>query len=59
MELDGRSALVTGGAGGLGGATVRHLVGIGLGVAIFDRDTERATAWPTTWATRPSPSAAT
>ena len=25
MDLDGRSAIVTGGAGGLGGATVRHL----------------------------------
>jgi NAD(P)-dependent dehydrogenase (short-subunit alcohol dehydrogenase family) len=42
MELDGRSALVTGGAGGLGGATVRHLAGLGLGVAIFDRDADRA-----------------
>ena len=38
MELDGRSAVVTGGAGGLGAATVRHLVAIGMGVAIFDRD---------------------
>jgi NAD(P)-dependent dehydrogenase (short-subunit alcohol dehydrogenase family) len=43
MDLDGRSALVTGGAGGLGAATVRHLVDLGLGVAIFDRDGERAT----------------
>jgi NAD(P)-dependent dehydrogenase (short-subunit alcohol dehydrogenase family) len=34
--------LVTGGAGGLGSATVRHLVEIGVGVAIFDRDAERA-----------------
>jgi NAD(P)-dependent dehydrogenase (short-subunit alcohol dehydrogenase family) len=38
MDLQGRAALVTGGAGGLGGATVRHLAGLGLGVAIFDRD---------------------
>jgi len=36
--------LVTGGAGGLGSATVRHLVEIGVGVAIFDRDAERAKA---------------
>jgi NAD(P)-dependent dehydrogenase (short-subunit alcohol dehydrogenase family) len=43
MDLDGRSALVTGGAGGLGAATVRHLVDLGLGVAVFDRDGERAT----------------
>jgi NAD(P)-dependent dehydrogenase (short-subunit alcohol dehydrogenase family) len=42
MDLNGRSALVTGGAGGLGGATVRRLVEQGLGVAIFDRDADRA-----------------
>ena len=42
MDLDGRSALVTGGAGGLGAATVRRLVGLGVGVAIFDRDADRA-----------------
>jgi len=40
MDLQGRSALVTGGAGGLGSATVRHLAGLGLGVAIFDRDAD-------------------
>ena len=44
MDLDGRSALVTGGAGGLGGATVRRLAALGLGVAIFDRDADRAAA---------------
>jgi len=44
MDLNGRSALVTGGAGGLGAATVRRLVEIGLGVAVFDRDEARATA---------------
>jgi NAD(P)-dependent dehydrogenase (short-subunit alcohol dehydrogenase family) len=38
MELAGRSAIVTGGAGGLGGATVRHLVGLGMFVAIFDQN---------------------
>jgi NAD(P)-dependent dehydrogenase (short-subunit alcohol dehydrogenase family) len=42
MDLDGRSAIVTGGAGGLGAATVRRLVGAGVGVAIFDRATDRA-----------------
>src|SRR5215207_8038091 len=42
MELDGRSAIVTGGAGGLGAATSRHLVAIGMGVAVFDRDADRA-----------------
>jgi NAD(P)-dependent dehydrogenase (short-subunit alcohol dehydrogenase family) len=43
MDLTGRSALVTGGAGGLGAATVRHLRALGMGVAIFDRDAARAT----------------
>jgi len=43
-NLGGRSALVTGGAGGLGAATVRHLVRLGLGVVIFDRDLDGATA---------------
>ncbi len=42
MELKSRSAIVTGGAGGLGGATVRALVRAGMGVAIFDRDKDRA-----------------
>lgn len=37
MELQGRSAVVTGGAGGLGAATVRRLTEAGMGVVIFDR----------------------
>jgi NAD(P)-dependent dehydrogenase (short-subunit alcohol dehydrogenase family) len=44
VELQGRSALVTGGAGGLGAATVRHLAKIGMSVAIFDRERDRANA---------------
>ncbi len=44
MELQQRSAIVTGGAGGLGAATVRRLVGAGMDVVVFDRDVERATA---------------
>jgi NAD(P)-dependent dehydrogenase (short-subunit alcohol dehydrogenase family) len=42
MELQGSSAIVTGGAGGLGSATVRRLVGLGVRVAVFDRDLDRA-----------------
>ncbi|MFI5045947.1 MAG: SDR family NAD(P)-dependent oxidoreductase [Acidimicrobiia bacterium] len=38
MDLAGRSALVTGAGGGLGGATARHLVSCGMKVALFDRD---------------------
>jgi NAD(P)-dependent dehydrogenase (short-subunit alcohol dehydrogenase family) len=44
MELAGSSALVTGGAGGLGEATVRHLVNLGMFVAIFDQNHDAATA---------------
>jgi len=44
MEFEGSSAIVTGGAGGLGAATVRRLLGIGLRVVIFDRDGDRAGA---------------
>jgi len=36
MKLDGRSAIVTGGSGGLGAATVRHLVGLGVPTTILD-----------------------
>jgi NAD(P)-dependent dehydrogenase (short-subunit alcohol dehydrogenase family) len=42
MELQGCSAIVTGGAGGLGTATARRLVDIGARVAVFDRDADRA-----------------
>ncbi len=44
MDLTGRSAIVTGGAGGLGGATARQLVASGVGTVVFDRDAERAEA---------------
>lgn len=44
MDLTGRSAVVAGGAGGLGGATTRHLVGLGVGVAVLDPDEEKAAA---------------
>jgi NAD(P)-dependent dehydrogenase (short-subunit alcohol dehydrogenase family) len=36
MNIDGASAIVTGGAGGLGAATVRRLVGCGASVVIAD-----------------------
>ena len=46
MNLTGRSALVTGGAGGLGSATAHRLVGCGMRVVVLDRDVddERARA---------------
>src|SRR5919206_561455 len=42
MQLKGAAALVSGGASGLGGATVRELVARGAAVAIFDRDGDKA-----------------
>jgi NAD(P)-dependent dehydrogenase (short-subunit alcohol dehydrogenase family) len=44
MDLAGRAAIVTGGAGGLGGATVRRLAEVDMGVVVFDRDGDRASA---------------
>jgi NAD(P)-dependent dehydrogenase (short-subunit alcohol dehydrogenase family) len=41
-DFDGKVALVTGGAGGIGSATVRQLVAGGARVAIADRDGMRA-----------------
>jgi NAD(P)-dependent dehydrogenase (short-subunit alcohol dehydrogenase family) len=37
MSLSGRSALVAGGAGGLGAATVQRLAGCGMHVVVLDR----------------------
>jgi NAD(P)-dependent dehydrogenase (short-subunit alcohol dehydrogenase family) len=42
MKLDGRAAIVTGGAGGLGSATVRRLVDAGMKVVIFDWNADGA-----------------
>ncbi|MHB1988891.1 MAG: SDR family NAD(P)-dependent oxidoreductase [Acidimicrobiales bacterium] len=44
MDIDNTSALVTGGASGLGEATVRALTAKGAVCTIFDRDAERAQA---------------
>lgn len=44
MKLDGVSAVVTGGASGLGEATARELARRGAKVAIFDRDVARGQA---------------
>jgi NAD(P)-dependent dehydrogenase (short-subunit alcohol dehydrogenase family) len=42
MDPRGRSAIVAGGAGGLGGATARRLVARGAGVLLLDPDEDRA-----------------
>jgi NAD(P)-dependent dehydrogenase (short-subunit alcohol dehydrogenase family) len=44
MEVNGQSAIVTGGASGLGWACVERLARIGARVAIFDVDTDRGLA---------------
>lgn len=41
MEFTGNTALVTGGASGLGEATARRLASLGANVVILDRDAER------------------
>lgn len=40
--LDGRTALVTGGASGIGAAIARRLAGLGAAVTVADRDTDGA-----------------
>ena len=47
MEFTGQSALVTGGAGGLGGATSRRLVELGMAVVIFEPVGDKARALAT------------
>jgi 3-hydroxyacyl-CoA dehydrogenase / 3-hydroxy-2-methylbutyryl-CoA dehydrogenase len=44
MDLHGRAALVSGGASGLGGATVREIVARNGRAAIVDRDADKARA---------------
>jgi NAD(P)-dependent dehydrogenase (short-subunit alcohol dehydrogenase family) len=44
MELSGKVALVTGGASGIGAASVRRLAAEGARVAVVDRDTDAAHA---------------
>ena len=44
MDLEGRSTIVAGGAGGLGSATVRRLASRGVGVVVLDPDVERGRA---------------
>ena len=44
MDFSQCSAVVSGGAGGLGGATSRRLIELGVGVVIFDPASDRAAA---------------
>lgn len=44
MELQGRTAIVTGGAGGLGSACIRRLAALGMQVVVFDLSEDRAKA---------------
>lgn len=44
MDLQGRSALVTGGAGGFGEASVRRLISLGMRAVVFDQDADKAGA---------------
>lgn len=44
MDLTGRSAIIAGGAGGLGSATARRLAELGVGVVILDPADDKGTA---------------
>jgi len=44
MQIQGQAAIVTGGASGLGAATVRRLITSGARVAVFDRQVEAGRA---------------
>jgi 3-hydroxyacyl-CoA dehydrogenase/3-hydroxy-2-methylbutyryl-CoA dehydrogenase len=44
MDLSGRSAIVAGGAGGLGGAVTRRLAAHGVGVVVLDPNSDGAAA---------------
>ncbi len=44
--LDGRRAVVTGGASGIGRATARRMVEEGATVAVIDVDGDGAARWP-------------
>lgn len=44
MDISGKVAIVTGGASGLGEATVRRYISLGASVAIFDMNDERGEA---------------
>lgn len=45
MNIEGRTAIVTGGASGLGAASARALADAGARVAIFDRAEDKGRAW--------------
>jgi len=45
VDFSGQSALVSGGAGGLGGATARRLAELGMAVVVLEPDGDRAAAF--------------
>jgi NAD(P)-dependent dehydrogenase (short-subunit alcohol dehydrogenase family) len=53
VELAGSSALVVGGAGGFGEATVRRLADAGANVLIADLAEDKARRSPSSWAPGP------
>lgn len=49
MEIKNCTFMITGGASGLGAATVRQIVKAGGNVAIFDMQQEKAPIWLPNW----------
>ena len=59
MRFKGKTVVVTGGASGIGEATVRAVVGEGGNAVIADLQDERGSGWPPSWASGPRSSART
>lgn len=55
MHFADRSAIISGGAGGLGGATAQRLIELGMAVVVFEPDADRARAFANTLGDRAVP----
>ena len=49
QKLEGKVAIITGGAGGIGSESVRRFVAEGAKVVFADLDEEKGSAWRSSW----------